>query len=164
MHDLSQETLKEWLHYNNETGVFTRKKSISNVRVGDEAGTYSHGYCKIQLFGREYQAHRLAWFYIYGIWPRGLIDHINRDKCDNRIANLRLATRQQNSFNQSAHGDNQLGVKGVHNNGYGYKAQIHLNGVQYCLGTFDTIEEATRVRQVAEARLFGEFAPNPDCS
>ena len=95
-HDsITADELRSILHYNPLTGVFTRIRSAHPHRVGVVVGSVSHGYILIGLLGKRYRAHRLAWLYVYGTWPKHDIDHINRNRSDNRICNLRDVTRQQ---------------------------------------------------------------------
>ena len=97
-------------------------------------------------------AHRLAWFYVYGAWPNGDLDHINGDKLDNRIANLREATRKQNMQNVRQHKHNTSGVKGVawHSQRNKWRAYIFVDYRQIHLGLFDTKEAAAAARMNAE--------------
>jgi hypothetical protein len=92
-----QADLKQILDYDQNTGVFrwaTRK--CQRKRAGEIAGSVSNkGYVMIGIDYKKYSAHRLAWLYVHGDWPAGEIDHINRDRTDNRISNLRVATRRQ---------------------------------------------------------------------
>ena len=83
--------MKDLLNYDPDTGDFTWKVSTSNrVRVGQVAGTLRHdGYIRIKVNGKLYLAHRLAWFFVYGVWPVEFLDHIDQDKSNNRINNLR---------------------------------------------------------------------------
>ena len=152
--DITAERLQELLHYDQETGIFTRKVSTAhNVKVGDVAGCPDgHGYLLIRLQSRRYKAHRLAWLYIHGSWPNDQIDHINRNRSDNRIANLREVTNKQNGQNRSTQSSNTSGHPGV----YWYKpyskwrAQIMHNQKLIHLGYFATIEEALSARKAAE--------------
>ena len=87
---LTAERLRERLHYDAETGVFTRRVGSSNARSGDVAGSvHSTGYVRIGIDGWKYTAHHLAWLYVHGVWPSDQIEHISRKRSDNRIANLR---------------------------------------------------------------------------
>jgi hypothetical protein len=160
---ISQETLREWLHYDPDTGDFTWLVSpASNIKPGTPAGNFGNVYLRITISGKTYYAHKLAWLYMTGEWPPNEVDHINQMKSDNRIINLRLATKSEQAQNRPASGHSQLGVKGVFlsENGDRYRARIMCAGVRYYLGIFDTLEEAARVRRDAELKLFGKFAPN----
>jgi len=100
MEKVDLETLKTYLRYDQETGVFTWRISTGSVCAGSEASHVgTEGYRRIRLRKRIYEAHRLAWFYVYGEWPKGCIDHINGDRLDNRIANLRDTTKVENARN-----------------------------------------------------------------
>ena len=96
--NLTQEVLKEHLSYDPNTGIFTRRHSFRFFNAGDIAG-FSNGkknYTRIKLLGDRFLAHRLAWLYVYGTWPENQIDHINCDKTDNRICNLRVVNQFEN--------------------------------------------------------------------
>jgi hypothetical protein len=87
---LTAERLRKRLRYDAETGLFTRRVGSGHAHAGDMAGSvHSTGYVRICIDGGRYTAHRLAWLYVHGVWPSGQIDHINRNRSDNRIANLR---------------------------------------------------------------------------
>jgi hypothetical protein len=87
---LTAERLREQLRYDAETGVFTRRVESGHACVGDVAGSvHSTGYVRIGIDGWKYTAHHLAWLYVHGVWPSDQIEHINRKRSDNRIANLR---------------------------------------------------------------------------
>lgn len=159
---LTQERLKELLHYNEDTGVFTRivGRPGPRARKGDVAGTDDgSGYIRIYVDGKGYKAHRLAWFYMYGYMPEE-VDHENLDRSDNRKANLRDATHGQNQANGRAYSNNALGLKGVslHKPNGKYKAQIQANGKKVGLGYYATPQEAHAVYAKAAAELHGEFA------
>jgi hypothetical protein len=147
---ITQVELKEFLHYEPTTGIFTWLVSptYSRVKVGDTAGTLqSTGYNYIQIKGRAYKVHRLAWFYVYGVWPKNQIDHINHVRDDNRIDNLREATNMQNRCNTS---NNTSGIAGV-----SWRAQIQVAGKNKHLGYFASLEDAAEARRAAETQYFG---------
>lgn len=106
--------LREWINYDPETGLLTWKKPRRKIRVGRECGGFdAQGYRRLRLKGREHKAHRVAWALFYGQPPRIGIDHINRRKDDNRIANLREATPSDNSQNTVKLLTGESGVRGV---------------------------------------------------
>lgn len=159
----SRDELIQFLDYNSETGVLTWvKRTSKRVDIGMRAGTHSHGYCAVKIFGLVYRAHQLAWLIMTGEWPEGGadIDHINRDRFDNRWANLRLATRSQNNMNSGLRSDNKSGVKGVSLNPRGkWDSRIRVKGEIILLGTFSDISDAIHAREGAEKIYFGEFCP-----
>lgn len=96
---VSHQTLLDTLDYDPLTGEFRWKIATSRrVKVGAVAGSRaSHGYTTIRLLGKLYYAHILAWFYVKGLWPTGLIDHRDTDRSNNRILNLRLSDHSSNA-------------------------------------------------------------------
>jgi len=131
------------------------------MKVGDIAGSMmSHGYRRICIDNRVYLAHRLAWLYMTGEWPKHQIDHINGNKNDNRHVNLREATNSENMRNTGKRSDNSSGFKGVYWNSekMRWSAQISYNGRHKSLGTFDTAEEAHVAYRSASEKLHGQFA------
>ena len=155
------ERLKEVLHYNPDTGVFTWRKTFSHAVEGEVAGyDAGRGYWIIQIDNRRYRAHRLAWLYMMGAWPRELVDHKNLDRSDNRFENLREASHQQNRVNSRAHRNSRWGIKGVHFRARDrvWVAKITVNGRSKYLGQFDTAEAANAAYQDAAVRFHGEYA------
>ena len=155
---LSQQRLKELLEYNQETGLFTnRVQRNSHAKKGGVAGTKTkYGYISIQIDKKLYLAHRLAWLYVYGEFPEKSLDHINEIKDDNRLVNLRLATRQENGHNISIlRITNKSGFIGVSWNKKPKKwlASIAINGKNKHLGLFNTPEEASEVYLKAKREL-----------
>lgn len=152
--NITQERLKQLLHYNPDTGKFTRLTKWGSQQIGDEPGCKSKfGYRYIGVDGKGYTAYRLAWLYVYGEFPAGDIDHINRDPTDDRICNLRSVTHSVNLHN-SLHRNPASKVKGVYRTQEGHwQTSIKVGGVTYRLGTYKTIEEAADARKFAEQLL-----------
>lgn len=159
---LTAKRLREVVSYDPETGHFTWLVSRPRARIGGRAGGLGPGcggYWCITIDRRRYVAHRLAWLYMTGAWPRTeMIDHINRDRSDNRFANLREATRGQNQVNSGKPSNNSSGFKGVRRRYGRWFAQIKKSGKHYHLGYFSTPEEAHRAYCTAAIKLHGEFA------
>lgn len=122
--------------------------------VGVDRGS---GYISITINKKPYMAHRLAWLLTHGEWPEVEIDHINGDRADNRIVNLRLATRQQNMINRRTHKSNKLGVKGVSQIKNRFRAQLWHCGKFVLNKSFATVEEASAAYQAKAQEVFGEW-------
>lgn len=155
------ESLKERLRYEPETGKMIWQKPRGRVFAGDEAGAVlSNGYRYVNLDKKLFLAHRLAWFMMTGKWPSHQIDHINRDRADNRWANLRSATARENSLNQKLRCTNKSGVCGVSwsKKGRCWRADITVHGKRMMLGRFDRFDDAIAARRAAETDLHGAFA------
>lgn len=154
---ITQERLHEILEYDPETGDFTWLVTLSNRNpAGSTAGSLkSNGYVYIRIDKKDYLAHKLAWYYMYGEWVR--LDHKNTLNCDNTLSNLRPATSQENNRNQCVRYTNLIGVKGVALRGNKYIARITIDKQSIFLGSFNTLEEATNARQSAAKEYFGEF-------
>ena len=160
MDDLTQSSLKQALSYDPETGIFRRKKTSGGWPAGKEVGSKEwYGHIRIKINRRKYYAHRLAWLYVYGEWPTKFLDHIDGNPSNNSIANLRLATNQQNQRNCRKYVSNTSGLKGVSEvkSEGRWKAQIRINGRRTYLGIFDTPEEAHEAYCAAGRKHFGEF-------
>ena len=123
--------------------------------VGSEAGSIKNdGYLRIKYNGHEFLAHRIIWEMHNGLIPDSLfIDHINHDKSDNRICNLRIASPQDNQRNRSKNKSNSSGITGVYWNKKAAKwhSQIRVNGVRISLGFYENIECAAKARASAES-------------
>ena len=161
--ELDQDRLQEILRYEPEIGEFfwlrRSGKGARNDLAGKRAGHLGHkGYLAIEIGSKEYRAHRLAWLYVYGDWPEDQIDHINRIKNDNRIANLRVATNGQNGANSNPK-PSYSGLKGAHWHSRDKKWFSHIwhNGKQTSLGRFATAEAAHVAYCEASKNLREEF-------
>jgi hypothetical protein len=161
---LTQERLREVLDYDSREGLFRWRKAISirvRGKIGMPAGSPDrHGYPMIGIDGSRYSAHRLVWFWVYGAWPDGELDHINSDRADYRICNLRLASRSQNCANNRKPKNNTSGFKGVTWDRANKKwaAQLQVKGRHQNLGRFARIEDASAAYAQAAKAAFGEFA------
>ena len=124
-------------------------------------GCNSGGYLIIRIDDVLYRACRLAWLYMTGEWPKGDVDHKDRNKANNKWANLRDATQSQNQANTTARASCQSGLKGAYPHGQNpgrWTGQIKHNGKTLYLGSFDTPEEAHAAYRIKALELFGEFA------
>lgn len=149
--------LRNLLDYNPETGLFIWRRSNSNVSpAGSLAGRSinSDGYRQIVINRRFYKAHRLAWFYVHGVWPKQ-IDHINGVRTDNRLCNLRNVSSQQNAHNQRRpHRNNRSGFLGVSKRADGrFQAEIRVSGKKRYLGAFPTAEQASAAYVAAKRQM-----------
>lgn len=160
--ELNQKILKEYVSYCPTTGIFTliKARSQSDVsNVGKELGhEEGRGYIHFSLLGKKYKAHRLAWLYVHGVWPKKIIDHINANKKDNRISNLREVDHTQNQQNRTKP-TSLSGYKGVYpdrnKNGDIVAWTAQYNKIH--LGTFKTKEDAAESYDNYVSR-FGEYA------
>jgi hypothetical protein len=154
---LTFERLHELLSYDKNTGVFTwRKYRRGNKKVGSIAGnTSQQGYIRIRLDDISFQAHRLAWMYVNGYLPENPIDHVNRERSDNRISNLREVSIWCNAVNSKLRKDNTSGVRGVHwsNTRNKWRASIRADGKVRGLGRFVDFDEAVCHRLAVEQCL-----------
>lgn len=157
---LSAARLRLLFHYDPETGIFTRRVTRGSMKAGQVAGSKDVlGYLKVMIDERFYYLHRLAWLYVYGRLPKGDLDHIDEDKGNNRIRNLRPATRGQNMVNVSRWRHNTSGFKGVHFHAAAkrYEAYASHQGRKIYLGLFDTPEGAYAARSAKMRELHGPY-------
>ena len=152
------EELKRAVDYNPDTGQLTWLEPRStNVKAGDVAFNANHGagYKHGSFNNKRALAHRVAWALQYGEWPRNVIDHINGDKQDNRISNLRDVSQSENMHNVGERVDNCTGARGVSKctDRDWYDARITVRGKTHCLGRYKTLSEAIAARKDAEMRL-----------
>lgn len=162
--EIAPERLHETLVYEPDTGLLRWKvRQARCVEVGGKAGHITKfGYLRVAINGRRYSCHRVAWAMHYGAWPDCDLDHINGVRNDNRIANLRLATRSQNSCNRKRSTRNKVsGVKGVsfvpNKRRRRWRAHIRCDGRAYALGHYDCLGQAARAYHEAALWLHGEF-------
>lgn len=157
--ELTAARLRELLHYDPETGLFTRIVAVTGRfgRVGRVCGSPDKkGHIYITVDCEKYAAHRLAWLYVHGVWPVEQIDHINRARDDNRIANLREATAKINTQNTSKpKNGNTTGYLGVSRLGKRFRAKISADGVLLQLGIYETPEQA-HAAYIAAKRMLHE--------
>lgn len=127
------------LDYDVDTGVFVWRVTRGRCAAGDVAGRLNQGYIRIKLDGIEYAAHRLAWFWCFGEWPREDIDHLYADTCDNRIGYLRDVSKSMNQQNRRRAAINSsTGYIGVTQKGDGFVAQIGVDGKHLTFGKHST--------------------------
>jgi hypothetical protein len=154
--EITASRLREVLKYDPETGNFSWLVKHSRTAHKQIAGALdASAYRVIRVDKKLYKAHRLAWLYVYGVWPKHNIDHINRIRWDNRIINLRDADQSTNMLNASISKNNKSGVKGVC---WEHERQCWAASIKVCykkifLGRFGTKEEAIAARRKAEERL-----------
>ncbi len=155
--------VSEFLSYCPETGEFRWKKSPApRAKIGAIAGRVTcKGYREIELRGSMYQVHRLAWLIVHGEWPKNEIDHINGVRDDNRICNLREATRAQNQHNRKRWSKGTISnLKGsyFHKKTQRWTSSIQCDNKRIHLGLFNSAEEAHRAYLAAAIKFHGEFA------
>lgn len=167
---LTAEILRERVHYDPDSGDFRWFPLPSSAPGATRwnpryAGKIArriahHGYRQISIGRRHYYAHRLAFLYMTGEWPRGGVDHKDGDTGNNRFDNLRIATQTQNNGNAKKHITNTSGYKGVsiHRCTGKWQARIKINGKTLWLGTFECPKEAGDAYLRAAHEHFGEFA------
>lgn len=126
--------------------------------AGKVAGTDLRGYVAINLDGFPRRAHRLAWLYVTGEYPADEIDHIDRNRANNRFENLRQATMPENQRNRAVNSNNQSGLKGAFVYHDRFEARIMVDKVTHKLGTFDTAQEAHEAYCEAALRLHNDYA------
>ena len=156
---MTYERLKEMLGYDPETGIFTwvTTSRNANFKPGRKVGFNDQGYLRIKIDGVGYAAHRLAWLYMTGSFPKDFIDHKNGIRNDNRWCNIREANRSQNAANKSKL---RSGLKGaVKVKGYNrWQAKTKSFGKTIYLGHYKTEEEAHQAYCAFHSQRFGEFA------
>lgn len=168
MSTLTAEYVRSRLAYDPETGALTWKRREENNRIDKMWNTRfagkvadhktSSGHIQFGIDGKNYLAHRIAWLIIYGAWPKNDIDHINRVRDDNRLCNLREATRAENASNTKRRSNNTSGYHGVSRFQNGWHAAIGSNYQKIHIGTFNCPTKAALAYDAAARNLHGEFA------
>ena len=157
---MTQDELKQHLNYNPETGVFVwrynpnRNAQWNFMWPGKVAGSVTEkGYCRIRLLNKGIRAHRLAFLYVYGYMPKE-VDHIDGDKLNNKIDNLRDVTHSENMRNAKKYPTNTTGVTGVtyRKSADKWLAYITVHQKRIHGGIFNTKEEAVAARQRLEKK------------
>lgn len=165
---VSAASLRTIVTYDPETGAFTwlpRPLDLgwTTKNAGRESGWIdtSIGYRRMTVFGQIHLAHRLVWLYVHGRFPaRGVeLDHVNGDKSDNRLCNLREASHTQNGFNTGLRKNNTSGFKGVtwSPSRARWEAKIDVDGKTKRIGRYKTIEEAAEARRAFIEAHHGDF-------
>jgi len=144
---MDQSQLKKALWYDAHTGLFRWRfeRKYGLIKPWTEAGWADGGYTRIQIGSKSHLAHRLAWLYEFGVWPSKDIDHINGNRADNRLCNLRDVSRKINTQNRkAASSNNSCGLLGVsaHGKTGRFVAGIYIHGKRKHLGIFDTAQQA----------------------
>ena len=153
---MTQDEVKEIFSNDASTGEFTWLVANSTkIKIGDRAGSVhkASGYRVIRVNGKLYKEHRLAWLYHYGYMPTKQLDHINGDRSDNRITNLREATNAENHQNLGKNKNNTSGFTGVTDCGNKWRAYIHKDGKKHHLGYHITREDAHAAHLKAKSEL-----------
>lgn len=154
MNELTITRLYELVEVDTLRGLVFPRFRRRGVSFGSPMGTVSTGgYLRVRLDGRSFPLHRVIWAFAHGSWPDGHeLDHRNGDRADNRLSNLRLVSRAQNSFNKRVRGYSRLP------NGR-FRATIGVCGRSFILGIFHTAAEARAAYEAAHAEEYGEFSP-----
>ena len=150
---LSPARVRELFLCDVESGHLYWRETGSGRRKGLPAGSLtSQGYVEVRIGAGKYKAHRLIWAHATGSWPDVLIDHKDGDRANNRLSNLRQATRIENGRNRTANKGNPSGMAGVT-----WCKTYQKWRVIVALGYFDDLEAAKKVRAKVNPLLFGEF-------
>ena len=162
---MTKERLLEMFEHDARRGVLIWKaKPNRKIIIGTIAGSLNKttGYIQVRIDGVVYSLHRLIWLYVHGTWPRDEIDHIDLNKTNNRIENLREATSSNNKCNQTVRSDSMSRVRGIYEDkrriARRFRPHVAINGKRHWLGSFASKEEAAAVRRASVVKYHGDFA------
>lgn len=159
---LTQSKIHSLFEYREDGNLLWKVSSTNRVRIGDIVGYLNiAGYHRVQIDRKKYFLHRLIYMYHHGSLTPGMdIDHIDGNKSNNRIENLREITHSQNLMNAKINKNSKTGVKGVYfsKKAKKYQTQLVINGKNTYLGTYSTLEEAEKVMKEAREKYHGEYA------
>ena len=151
---ITQERLYKKLSYDPETGIFSYLPSKRSRRLRTEVGTLNtNGYIRVSIDSKLYYAHRLAWLYVHGEYPKDQIDHMDGNRANNKISNLRCATPQVNAQNP------KYEYSGYSKHGRKWRAKIGIDGKCFYLGSYDTPEEASYAYKCARKQYHIGYIP-----
>ncbi len=147
--------LRELLSYDETSGEFRWKvKPCKGRHVGDVAGNLNtNGYVQIRIKGKLYMSHRLAWLYVHGEWPKDQIDHIDGNRSNNRLNNLRSVSNRENACNQKSHREGRLFGSHYSKHDKKWRARIEINGKRISLGLFPTEQDAHEAYLKAKSQI-----------
>jgi hypothetical protein len=155
---IDHETVKRLFYYDSDSGVLLwRKGNGGNVKPWQQVHAKNgHGYYTVKVHGKSYLAHRLIWLYVHGVMPTGDIDHKNRIRNDNRLCNLRTASRTDNCQNISLPRHNKSGHIGVswmksHN---AWTVYVKVDKKNKWLGYYKDLDEAIAARKAGEEKYY----------
>lgn len=155
-----RDEILDYLNVNIVTGIIIwKQKSSRKTVLGSIAGTFKDGYRDVVFRRKHYRIHHIIWRVAKGYWPKEL-DHVNRNKSDNRIVNLREADRAEQAWNTGLSRDNTSGIKGVswHKKSRMWRVRINVRNEQIYLGIFKDKSDAERRHQQAVKHYHGDFA------
>jgi len=153
--DITADYARQLLNYNPETGRLRRVLTSGQLSNRYADSQKRNGYRYVKLKGRRYAAHQLVWLLHYGVAPCGIVDHVNRDRQDNRVTNLRVVTAAENAQNAGIRADNASGYRGVcwHKRTKTWQVRIRAQGEHKFVGHFRVLSEAIEARREAEQLL-----------
>lgn len=164
--DTILEYAKQHLTYELDNGklLWLRIPKMCNGKryaIGSEVGSiHNSGYRVLTLMGKKLQAHRVIWAIHYNSWPNGEIDHIDGDRLNNKLSNLRVVTRSQNMFNAKTKQNSSSGIKNVQwdNSSQSWRVRVRVNGKRYHVGRFTEIEKAAEAAKEFMLKSHKQYA------